>query len=269
MVFLGMGLGRIGFGVALMPFLSDSLGAMLAVALGAWVPVVVGSIALGRFGASRRVPDRIRSTATVLREVGGNSYALLAFFALSNTDVILARIRFDEHEAGLYAGGIILAKAVLFLPQFVVVIVFPSMASSSTQHRMYLRALVVVGTIGALATAGAAVLSDLAVTFIGGDAYQEVEPDIWLFGTVGTLLALVQLMVYEVVARQHRASVAIIWAGLATVAIAGSLVDGMTGLVRAVALVDLGVLFALVLTAVFHPAMQSQEDAGDEPSARR
>ena len=27
--------------------------------------------------------------------------------------------------------------------------------------------------------------------------------------------------------------------------------------------------FALVLTAVFHPAMQSQEDAGDEPSARR
>ena len=58
-----------------------------------------------------------------------NSYALLAFFALSNADVIIARSTLDEHQAGLYAGGLILTKAVLFLPQFVVVIAFPSMST--------------------------------------------------------------------------------------------------------------------------------------------
>ena len=35
-----------------------------------------------------------------------------------------------DHDAGLYAGGLILAKAVLFLPQFVVVVAFPSMSTA-------------------------------------------------------------------------------------------------------------------------------------------
>ena len=64
----------------------------------------------------------------MLRETFHNSHALLAFFALSNADVIIARTTLDERQAGLYAGGLILTKAVLFLPQFVVVIAFPSMS---------------------------------------------------------------------------------------------------------------------------------------------
>jgi O-antigen/teichoic acid export membrane protein len=255
-VYLAMGLGRMVLGAALIPLLSNELGAMLAVALGAWVPAIVGAVALGRVGASRRT-RALRSGATrILQEVATNSYALLAFFALSNLDVVIARVRFDEHDAGLYAGGLILTKAVLFLPQFVVVIAFPSMASAGSQHRLYLRVLVVLGAIGAVATLGAAALSDLAVTFVGGDAYADIEPDIWLFATLGTLLALVQLMVYEVVARQHRASVLIIWLGLAAVGLVGMLVDNPSDLVRGVALVNGSVLLALVLTATFHPALR-------------
>lgn len=259
-IYIGMGIGRIGFGAVLMPLMPNAFGAMLAVALGAFVPAAVGAVALGSEGA----PGLGRGANRILREVLGNSGALLAFFALSNLDVIVARVRFDAHEAGLYAGGLILTKAVLFLPQFVVVIVFPSMASSSATHRMYLRGLAAVGAIGAAATAGAAVLSDLAVTFVGGSAYDGVRPNIWLFATVGTLLALVQLMVYEVVARQHRASVLIIWSGLLALAAAAPFVDSGAELVRAVAVVDLAVLLTLVLTATFHPAMRApaHESAG-------
>lgn len=261
-VYLGMGLGRLAFGAALLPFVSNTFGAMLAVALGAWIPAIIGAFALGRIGAGPRA-GTVRTSATrILREVVGNSNALLAFFALSNLDVVIARARFDEHDAGLYAGGLILTKAVLFLPQFVVVIAFPSMASASTQHRMYLRVLVVVGTIGAIATLGAAALSEYAVLFVGGDAYQEVEPNIWLFATVGTLLALVQLMVYEVVARQHRASVLLLWAGLAAVGVVAFSVDNGSELIRGVALVHLAVLLALVLTAIFRRESRPPVAAG-------
>jgi O-antigen/teichoic acid export membrane protein len=261
MVYLGTGAGRIVLGTVLMTLMPTQFAAMLAVAAGAVVPAVIGSIALGRAGAI--VGGAVRTGANrILREVVANSNALLAFFALSNLDVIIARVRFDEHDAGLYAGGLILAKAVLFLPQFVVVIVFPSMAGSSA-HRMYLRGLAAVGLIGIVATLGAAVLSDLAVTFVGGSAYDGVRPDIWLFASVGTLLALIQLMVYEVVARQHRASVLIIWLGLAAVACLSPFVDTGSQLVRAVALVDLGVLLTLVVTATFHPALrQPAPDSG-------
>ncbi len=258
MLYLGMGLGRMAFGAVLIPLISSELGAMLAVALGAWIPAAVGAVALGRVGASRRTPALGPRATRILREVAANSWALLAFFALSNLDVVIARVRFDAHDAGLYAGGLILAKAVLFLPQFVLVIAFPSMASTGTQHRLYLRVLVVLAAIGAVATLGAAVLSDLAVTFIGGDAYAEIEPHIWLFAALGTMLALVQLMVYEVVARQHRASVLIIWLGLVAVGLVGLLADDPAELVRGVALVNGGILLALVLTATFHPALRAR-----------
>lgn len=275
-VYLAMGLGRLCFGAVLMPLFPTAFGAMLAVALGAWVPALVGWIVVSRVArdrarakierAGRSVAAAVVSPTRILREVVGNSTALLAFFALSNLDVVLARMRFDEHEAGLYAGGLILTKAVLFLPQFVVVIAFPSMASASSQHRMYLRALVAVGMIGLSATLGAAVLSETAITFIGGSEYAEVQPNIWLFATLGTLLALVQMMVYELVARQHRASVLILWAGLLAVGAVGVLADSGSMLVRGVAVVDLAVLLALLLTARFHPALSGtpRTTSGDD-----
>ena len=64
----------------------------------------------------------------ILHETGRGSLALLAFFVLSKADMVVARNVLDEHEAGLYARGLILAKAVLFLPQFVMVVAFPAMA---------------------------------------------------------------------------------------------------------------------------------------------
>ena len=71
-----------------------------------------------------------------------NSHALLAFFALSNVDILVARNVLDEHQAGLYAGGLILVKAVLFLPQFVVVLAFPSMGVAESRLRTLLQSLV-------------------------------------------------------------------------------------------------------------------------------
>ena len=54
---------------------------------------------------------------------------------------------------------------------------------------------------------GAAVLSRLAVTFIGGREYADLQDRLWLFAALGTLLAMLQLMVYNVVARQHQRTV--------------------------------------------------------------
>jgi O-antigen/teichoic acid export membrane protein len=244
--------------VVLMLQVPTAFGAMLAVAVAAWVPTLVGAVALGHVGRSFRRLGR--HNLRILREVGGNSHALLAFFALSNLDVVLARVVFNEHEAGLYAGGLILTKAVLFLPQFVVVVAFPSMASSATRHRMYLRALVVVSFIGLAATAGAAALHSLAVTFIGGPEYAGVEPYIWLFAALGTLLAMIQLMVYEIVARQHRASVYLLWAGLLAVAALAPFVADGRALVIGVGSVYAVVLGVMLVTALLHPVSRERGD---------
>ena len=252
-IYLGVGVGRFVIAGGAMLVSDTAFAAMAGVAVAAWAPAIVGAVALGRLrlGGGRAV----RRGNAILREVATNSHALLAFFALSNVDVVVARVVLDDHVAGLYAGGLILAKAVLFLPQFVVVIAFPSMASSSQQrHTMYLKGLVLVAAIGVVASVGAFVLSDLAVTFVGGPAYQEIQPLVGTFAALGMVLAMIQLMVYEVVARQHRASVWLIWAGFVAVAASAAWVTSEEVLLATVALVDVAVLVLLVGTAVTRKA---------------
>ena len=53
---------------------------------------------------------------------------MLAFFALTQVDVFAARVMLPSQEAGVYASGLILTKAVLFLPTFVTVMAFPTLA---------------------------------------------------------------------------------------------------------------------------------------------
>ncbi len=255
LIYLAVGVGRLAFGLVALLVEPDTLGAMTGVTLGAFVPAVVGWWALRRSAAgfpavARSARDAGRaSVGGLLHETFHNSHALLAFFALSNVDVVIARTVLPEHQAGLYAGGLILTKAVLFLPQFVVVIVFPSMSSAQSARRLNLAALGLVLAIGLATVAGTALLPDLAVMFIGGPEYAELSDLLWLFAALGTLLAMLQLMVYNVVARQRQRAVFVVWAGLALLVALGALTSTVRELVLVVLMVDAVVFTVLLLGA--------------------
>jgi len=260
-IYLGVGVGRLAFGAVALLLSRTAFAGTLGVTLGSVVPVVVGWYAL-RHPSRRRTPAAERrprehtsrwARGGVLRETVGNSQALLAFFALSNADVIIARSTLPEHQAGLYAGGLILAKAVLFLPQFVVVIAFPSMSQQPDAKRMHLLSLAMVLGIGLVTVAGTWVLSSLAVLFVGGPEYADLENRIWLFAVLGTLLALLQLMVYNVVARQHQRTILLIWGALLALVAAGPFLDTLDSLLTIVLGLD-GTLFVLLLAVSLRPA---------------
>jgi len=258
-IYLAVGVGRLGFGAVALVLEPNTQGAMVGVTLGAVLPVVIGWAAL-RHRSRERVPrgERVALSARwakggVLREVMHNSHALLAFFALSNADVIIARSTLDEHQAGLYAAGLILAKAVLFLPQFVVVIAFPSMSKQSGR-RMHLLSLGAVLAIGMVTVAGVAVLSRIAVSFVGGPAYSDLQDRLWLFAVLGTLLAMIQLMVYDVVARQHQRMVFVVWAALVALACVAPFVGSLTFLIVVVVFIDLLLFLVLLAVSLRRPA---------------
>jgi O-antigen/teichoic acid export membrane protein len=245
-VYLAIGVGRLVVAGGAMVLSPTPMAAMTGVAIAAWLPALIGALSLGHVGPRRRDRAVVQRGEELLREVRSNSHALLAFFALSNVDVVVARIAFDDHVAGLYAGGLILTKAVLFLPQFIVVIAFPSMAAPTGRRDVYFKAMVLVAVIGAAATLGTSLFSDAAVAFIGGPAYAEIEPIIGWFALLGTILALIQLTVYEVVARQLRASVWLFWAALLAVAAATPFVASEQQLLATVLAVDTILLVVLV-----------------------
>ena len=52
----------------------------------------------------------------IIREAVVNSQALFAYFALTNIDMLVGRSVLDSHDSGLYAAGLIVSRAVMFLP---------------------------------------------------------------------------------------------------------------------------------------------------------
>jgi O-antigen/teichoic acid export membrane protein len=258
--YLSAGVSRICFGGLALMIRSDDLGASIGVAVGSFVPVVVGWYALRRLraGRPRRAASGEHNVRAMWWETVYNSQALLAFLMVSNIDLILARNTLDSHRAGLYAAGLIMVKAVLFLPQFVVVLAFPSMGSGVASRRVLVTSVLVVAAIGICVTVGVRVLSGLALVFVGGHEYAGIQDRLWVFAVLGTLLSMLQLLVYSVLARQARSSILLLWAGLAVVVALGLSADSVTALVTRVVAVDAVVFVLLLATSLRH---REQPDA--------
>jgi O-antigen/teichoic acid export membrane protein len=248
LIYVTVGVSRLVLGVGLLAWRPTEFMAMLSVTLGFLVTAVIGFHILR--GPRDQGPASDRHTGrAVVTESLHNGFALLAFFALSNLDVILARNVLSAESAGLYAAGLIVTKAVLFLPQFVVIISFPTLSGGFGRRRALTLSLVAVVVLGLLSTVGAYLLPAVALVFAGGDAFEAIGPQLWMFALVGTALSVVQLLLFSELARQGRSATWFIWAALAILCVGAPLVvQSVEEMVLLVAGID-GVL-CLVLVAV-------------------
>lgn len=244
------GVPRLLIGVALMAWRPTEFWGMVGVTIATFAPMLVGFWALRHERPHGHESD-LHSGVLIAREAVHNSQALLAFVALSNVDLAaIARHVLDAHHTGLYAAGLIVTKVVLFLPQFVVVTAFPTMSTPHERRQALVRSLILMAIVGAVSTLGSYVLSGLALVFIGGHQYRGVQGELWIFAILGTLLAMLQLLVYSVLARQGRWPVLLIWAALIGLVAIGWQQSTLESLLWTVVTVD-AVLFAVLLALSF------------------
>jgi O-antigen/teichoic acid export membrane protein len=230
-VYISVGAGRLVFGGGALLIHPSMTSAMVGIALGAAVPALLGAFLLR--GSSGGTPELVKD---VLRETIHGTHTLLAFFVIANADVLLARGLLEPKYSGYYAAGVIVAKACLFLPQFVIVIVFPSLASSPGDTLRLRRAIQAVAALGVCCVLGALILPNVVVAVVGGaEKYAALGPIAWLFALAGSSYAVLQLVVYAAIAQQEKRAALLIWVGLiglgvATLIILGThLATGMTG----------------------------------------
>ena len=244
------GVPRLAIGLVLVLWQPTELMAFLGVALGLYAPFVYG-LAVLRHGRDAGETHERHGFVAIMKESLVNSQALFAYFALTNVDMLVGRSILDSHDSGLYAAGLIVSRAVMFLPQFVVVVAFPSMATGLNPARALLGSVAVVGGIGAACVAGTALLPDLALVFAGGEKYAEVGGRLWVFALLGTTMAVLQLLVYSVLARRATVSMVLVWVAFAVVVgVASTTVSTVAGLLGVVLGVDL-VLLAVLLAISF------------------
>lgn len=251
-LYLAIGVPRLVFGTVSILIQPSTLAAMVGVTAAAFIPAVYASLALRRSVRSASSVGGQGSRGIAVEAMRASS-ALMAFLVLSNADVVIARQILDDHRAGLYAGGLILTKAVLFLPQFVVVVAFPSMSTESQRRRALLLGLGLVGGLGLSVSAGTAVLSRFALIFVGGPQYGAVRESLWQFAVVGTLWALLQLLIYATLARQQRWAGQLPWLGLLMMVALSTQANSVQGLLTVVLATET-VLCGVLLVIALRPA---------------
>lgn len=234
----------------------------VGIALGAAVGALAGQALL------RGLPawgSREEGPREFLVEVLHAAHALIALYALTNVDVLLARVQLTPYDAGLYASGALVARAVFFLPQAVLVAAFPRMVAGS--RNVQRQALVGVAALGLLATGFIALVPEQIVALVSGRQYLDVADDVWLFALAGAGFAVVQVQLYARMAHRDRRAAALLWGGVAVLAVLGltlgtsitSLVSCAVGVGWAVALV--GLLWA----ARTSPPRGAEAVGDDEP----
>lgn len=199
---------------------SRAIGGIIGVAVfssvtGIGIGVMIGC-AIGAAIAYRIICPRTwsaRLSQGLRGEFAHVLHALVVLFTLTNVDVLLARLFLTEAESGEYSVGVLLAKIAFFLPNAIVIVLFPKMTSSGSHRAVYL-ATGLTAFVGLVITSFSFLFGDLVIRVLGGIQYPDLGSEAWLFALEGSAFALVQVLLYARLATQDRTAVVAVWVGL-------------------------------------------------------
>lgn len=219
------GITKSGGGIAGLIIGGTPEAALIGMTAGCICSAFVGWWLSGRPGFSRGLRPHVLAATKA-------SGALLGLVLMVNLDLLLARHHLPAELAGEYAVASIFAKIAFLLPQGVTVVLLPRLANAGGRRRLLPVAAALVALVGAVITAGTAVLGARALPLVGGAEYGDaLGGAAWIFAVLGTLFALAQLLLYSGIAASDRVAAVAVWCAVALegvgVEVAASL-DGLT-----------------------------------------
>lgn len=227
---------RVGGTLAGLLITRTATGALAGAAIGAAAVAVIGWFVTGR-------PRPVRHGRSHIRDVLHAVSAMLALVLLVNLDLVLARHYLPAHDAGEYAVGAIVAKIAYWLPQAVAILVLPRLASEHGRRRMVPIALAVCGALDLVVIASTAFMGPTVVSVIGGADYATSPIPVWPFALVGSMLSLVQILLFSRIASNDRWSTLLIWGAVAVeIVLVGVWLNGMLTQVVTAAVIATGLL---------------------------
>jgi O-antigen/teichoic acid export membrane protein len=168
-------------------------------------------------------------------------------FTLTNIDILMARIFLTEDLSGEYSVGVLLAKIAFFLPNAIIIVLFPKMTAGKSQRTVYI-ATGLTAFVGLVITGFSLLFGEFVIRVLGGAQYVELGlgTEAWLFALEGSAFALVQVLLYARLAAEDKRAAASVW--IALVVLVGIISIWRHGSV--VEIVTTVVAVSLVLTLV-------------------
>lgn len=211
--FISNGLGRALVGIIFVLIFPSIIGASVGMLIGCALGAIISYLVI-----APRVWSRSLFSGGYA-EFGHIAHALLVLFTLTNIDVQLARIFLTPDMSGEYAVGVLLAKIAFFLPNAIVIVLFPKMTNGDNRRAVYI-ATALTAVVGIFITTFSFFFGDFVIGVLGGKQYVELGSEAWLFALEGSAFALVQVLLYARLAAQDRKAVAMVWVALVALVVA-------------------------------------------------
>ncbi|MBA0128083.1 polysaccharide biosynthesis protein [Haloechinothrix sp. YIM 98757] len=214
------GLGRTGSALIGLLLFRTPAGALAMMVVGTLLVVLTGWLMCGR-------PLPARHDRSDLGEVFHTAQALLGLVLLVNLDLMLARHHLSEAGSGEYAVGWVMTRLAYWLPYAIAVVALPKLADAEQRRRVIPIALGLCAAINGMVLLGSVLFGPTIVGLLGGQGYADGGIPIWAFALVGSLLSLVQILLYSRIASGDRRSTLLVWiAVLAEVSVVGFWLHG-------------------------------------------
>jgi O-antigen/teichoic acid export membrane protein len=130
--------------------------------------------------------------------------------ALTSVDVVLARYVLSPVESGEYALAATLGRAPLWLTQFLALSMIPALARTGSSGAI-LRAGALVLATCTLGAGVAAIDPEMWIVLLGGRAYDDAAGVLLPYLVLGTLLALVQVLIVAEMAQGRHLLAKVAW----------------------------------------------------------
>ena len=200
---LGRAMGGIIGVLVLQSVTGVGVGVLVGCAAGALVAYRIACPGAWGRGVSRGVAT----------EFGHIVHALAVLSTLTNVDVLLARLFLDGYASGEYAVGVQLAKIAFFLPNAIIIVLFPKMSTGNNRRAVYI-ATGLTAAVGSVIIVFSLLFGDFVARILGGKQYTDLGSEMWLFALEGSAFALVQVLLYARLATQDRKAVIAVWVAL-------------------------------------------------------
>ncbi|HEX6887293.1 MAG TPA: oligosaccharide flippase family protein [Candidatus Nanopelagicales bacterium] len=235
--------------------------ALLGLTLGATVGAIAGQFML--VGQPSWDAHGEEGPRRFLTDVAHAAHALIALYALTNIDVLIARAQLPAYDAGLYAAGALVNRAVFFLPTAILVAAFPRMVAGARNAQR--QAVFAVAGLGLLASAIVALLPNLVIGIMAGEQFLAVAPEAWIFALAGAGFGVVQVLLYARMAHHDRRAAVLLWGGVIALLVLGiTLGTSIHALALCAAFVAWVVAIAGVIWARTSPPPLGSEVVGDD-----
>ncbi len=188
------------------------LASVVGVGIGVFVGCAVGAAVAYQLICPRTWHPGVSRGVTI--EFAHVVHALFVLFTLTNVDVLLARYFLTADQSGEYSVGVQLAKIAFFLPNAIVIVLFPKMTAGNSRRAVYLAAGL-TASLGLVVTAFSFFFGDFVIRILGGAQYTQLGSEAWLFALEGSAFALVQVLLYARLATQDKSAVIAVWVALA------------------------------------------------------